>query len=184
MRYFVLVVIPLVMSFFVVDAFAQSSETKPLEMKVEILEKELAELKNLLKQQIEKDVQKEKEIASIKEEVQKKEVLTVSGETPAETEEFYFAKKTAEAEEKKLAPAFRDQYTKPFARRFGRNTYVGGYMDFQFRASEEDSKNGFDQTRFIPFIFSDISDRVKLAAEIEFEHGGISGENDGEIGRA
>ncbi|MEK6559067.1 MAG: hypothetical protein AABZ43_02895 [Planctomycetota bacterium] len=202
MRYFVLVVIPLVMSFFVVDAFAQSSETGALKAKVETLGKELSELKDLLvkqiekeaqkekeiasikeevQQQAEKDVQKDKEIASLKEEVQKKEVLTVSGETPAETEEFYFAKKTAEAEEKKLAPAFRDQYTKPFTRRFGRNTYVGGYMDFQFRASEEDSKNGFDQTRFIPFIFSDISDRVKLAAEIEFEHGGISGENDGEV---
>lgn len=181
MRYFILVVISLAMSSFVVDAFAQSSETKSLETKVETLEKELTELKNLLKQQIEKDVQKEKEIALIKEEVQKKETETDAGKASVESGDLYYAKKSAEFKDKKLAPAFSDQYTKPFARRFGRNTYVGGYMDFQFRASEEDSKNGFDQTRFIPFIFSDISDRVKLASEIEFEHGGISEESDGEV---
>lgn len=54
-------------------------------------------------------------------------------------------------------------------------------MDFQFRQDENgDGSHGFDQTRFIPFIYSDISDRVKLAAEIEFEHGGVGGGRDGE----
>ena len=97
-------------------------------------------------------------------------------------EESYFAKKSAELSEKGLAPAFGGVYTKPFLRRFGRNTYLGGYMDFQFRQNEDgDGDHGFDQTRFIPFIYSDISDRVKLAAELEFEHGGVGGGRDGEV---
>src|SRR3989337_2629927 len=91
---------------------------------------------------------------------------------PPSVEGATFAQKSAEFSEKKLAPAFGGIYTKPFLRRFGRNTYLGGYMDFQFRATEDEGgDNGFDQTRFIPFIYSDISDRVKLASEIEFEHG-------------
>jgi hypothetical protein len=194
MRYYLSAVLLLIMSFFAVDVFAQSSDTEVLKDKVGRLESDLAELKVLLKQQVEKDAQKEKEIASLKEkdaqkekelsslkvEVQKKEAVAVSA--PPSVEETTLAQKSAEFSEKKLAPAFGGVYTKPFLRRFGRNTYVGGYMDFQFRATEDDGgDNGFDQTRFIPFIYSDISDRVKLAAEIEFEHGGISGETDGEV---
>ena len=195
MRYLCLfLVVPLVVFFLMTEVFAQSSETEALKNKVEKLEKDLTELKDLLKQQIEKDIQKEKEIASLKEkdaqkekeiasvreEVQKKEVKVVTEE--ALGEESYFAKKSAEFEKKKLAPAFGGPYTKPFLRRFGRNTYLGGYMDFEFRASEDEGGDqGFDQTRFIPFIYSDVSDRVKVASEIEFEHGGISEENDGEV---
>jgi len=194
MRYYLSAVLLLIISFFAVDVFAQSSDTEVLKDKVERLESDLAELKELLKQQVEKDAQKEKEIASLKEkdaqkekdlsslkvEVQKKEVVAVS-ESPS-VEETTLTQKSAEFSGKKLAPAFGGVYTKPFLRRFGRNTYVGGYMDFQFRATEaEGGDNGFDQTRFIPFIYSDISDRVKLASEIEFEHGGISGETDGEV---
>ena len=195
MRYLsLIIVVSLALTFCINDVFAQSSETEALKSKVEMFEKELKEIKDLLKQQIvkdsqkeseiaslkEKDVQKEKEIASLKEEVKKKE-LAVAPEGAA-GEESYLARKSAELSEKKLAPAFGGVYTKPFLRRFGRNTYLGGYMDFQFRATEDEGgDNGFDQTRFIPFIYSDISDRVKLASEIEFEHGGISGETDGEV---
>ena len=208
MRYLSLfIVVSLALTFCINDVFAQSSETEALKSKVEMFEKELKEIKDLLKQQIvkdsqkereiaslkEKDVQKEKDIASLKEvdikkekdiaslkeEVKKKE-LAVAPEGAA-GEESYFAKKSAELSEKGLAPAFGGVYTKPFLRRFGRNTYLGGYMDFQFRQDEKDSgKQGFDQTRFIPFIYSDISDRVKLAAEIEFEHGGVGGGRTGE----
>ncbi|OHB91640.1 MAG: hypothetical protein A2Z58_01505 [Planctomycetes bacterium RIFCSPHIGHO2_12_42_15] len=193
MRYLSLfIVVSLAITFCINDVFAQSSETEPLKSKVEMLEKELKEIKDLLKQQIVKDelkekeiaslkgkdAQKEKEIASIKEEVKKKE-LKAAALVPGE--ESYFAKKRTEFEEKKLGPAFATPYTKPFLRRFGRNTYLGGYMDFQFRQDENgDGSHGFDQTRFIPFIYSDISDRVKLAAEIEFEHGGVGGGRDGE----
>jgi len=195
MRYLsLIIVVSLALTFCINDVFAQSSETEALKSKVEMFEKELKEIKDLLKQQIvkdsqkeseiaslkEKDVQKEKEIASLKEEVKKKE-LAVAPEGAA-GEESYLARKSAELSEKKLAPAFGGVYTKPFLRRFGRNTYLGGYMDFQFRATEDEGgDNGFDQTRFIPFIYSDISDRVKLAAELEFEHGGLGGGRDGEV---
>ena len=203
-----MVVLFLALLFFVSHAFAESSETEMLRSKVEKMESELSEVKDMLKQQIARDMKKEqeiaelrqndtkkeKEIASLKEEdAQKdKEIASLKKEV-AETQvapaaggevggEAYFAKKYADFEKKKVGPAFSDQYTKPFLRRFGRNTYVGGYMDFEYWASESDSGNhGFDQHRFIPFIYSDISDRVKLAAEIEFEHGGVEGGRDGEV---
>jgi len=192
MRYFIFFVISFAISFLVSDVFAQSPEAETLKSKVETLEKELKEIKDLLKQQIEKDVQKEKEIASLKEEVQKKDVNITAEESPASVkeavvkeatgEESYLARKSAELSEKKLAPAFGGVYTKPFLRRFGRNTYLGGYMDFEFRAPENEADpHGFTQKRFIPFIYSDISDRVKLAAEIEFEYGGVGGGRSGEV---
>ncbi|MEP9410072.1 MAG: hypothetical protein HRF42_01475 [Candidatus Brocadia sp.] len=196
--YLLIVAVTLAVVFPVADTFGQSFETDTLKNKVEMLERELKELKDLLRQQIERDVQKEKEIASLKEEMQKKEVK-VAEEAPQPpsaireyttreeeyhyiTDESYLAKKSAELSEKKLAPAFGGVYTKPFLRRFGRNTYLGGYMDFEFRAPEnEDAAHGFTQKRFIPFIYSDVSDRVKLAAEIEFEFGGVGGGRNGEV---
>ncbi|GJQ23698.1 hypothetical protein BIY37_11770 [Candidatus Brocadia sapporoensis] len=196
MRYASLLAIGFLFVFvFIADSFAQSSETEALKGKVEMLENELKEIKDLLKLQIQKDAQKEKEIASLKEEVQKKEIKVAVEETPAQTttakrsadtegerESTYLTKPGAELAEHKLAPQFGGIYSKPFLRRFGRNTYLGGYMDFQYRASEDSKGNqGFDQTRFIPFIYSDISDRVKLASEIEFEHGGYGGGRNGEV---
>ncbi len=184
MRYWIFfIIVPLFAMFYIANVFAQSPGTEDLKTKVEMLEKELSGIKDSLKQQAEKDIQKDKAIASLKEEVQKKEVRVVSEEVQAPGEEAYFAKKSAEFEKKKLAPAFGGPYTKPFLRRFGRNTYLGGYMDFQFRAADKGNTdgNGFAQQRFIPFIYSDVSDRVKLAAEIEFEHGGVSDENTGEV---
>lgn len=203
-----MVVLFLALVFFISHAFAESSETEMLRSKVEKMESELSEVKDLLKQQISRDMKKEQEIAALRQSDEKKtkeiaslkegdaqkdqEIASlkkevagapVASEAPGEVGgEAYFAKKYADFEKKKVGPAFSDQYSKPFMRRFGRNTYVGGYMDFQFRQDEDDDgHHGFDQTRMIPFIFSDISDRVKFATEIEFEHGGISGENDGEV---
>lgn len=199
MRYLILFVVPLVVSsFFIVNAFAESPETEALKSKVEALERELGEIKNLLMQQVKKDAQKDKDIALLKEEVQKKDVKVATEEVteiPPSVrehagdngyrhiaEESYLAKRANELAEKKLAPSFGGVYTKPFLRRFGRNTYLGGYMDFEFRAPEsETDPHGFTQKRFIPFIYSDISDRVKLAAEIEFEFGGVGGGRSGEV---
>ncbi len=199
MRYFIFFVVPLIiLSVFCLNTFAESPETEALKSKVETLENELREIKALLIQQIEKDAQKDKDIALLREEVQKKDVKVVNGEVvevPPSVrehvgedggrhiaEESYLAKKASELAEKKLAPTFGGVYTKPFLRRFGRNTYLGGYMDFEFRAPEnEDAPHGFTQKRFIPFIYSDISDRVKLAAEIEFEFGGVGGGRSGEV---
>ena len=71
-------------------------------------------------------------------------------------------------------------YGKPFLQ-VG-SAAVGGYIDLEFKADEGGST--FDQHRFVPFIYASVSDRVHVASEIEFEHGGfVSGEEetDGEI---
>ena len=71
-------------------------------------------------------------------------------------------------------------YEKPFLRRAG--ALVGGYIDLEFKAGGNGST--FDQHRFVPFIYAEVSDRVHVGSEIEFEHGGfVSGEEktDGEI---
>lgn len=73
-------------------------------------------------------------------------------------------------------------YDKPYIKRAGRGTFIGGYMDHELFWN--DKKRTFDQHRFIPFIYGEVTDRIHVTAEIEFEHGGLvkgSGESDGEI---
>ena len=68
-------------------------------------------------------------------------------------------------------------YAKPFVA--APKAIVGGYMDIQYRAQQHASiengyggtTNGFDQQRFVPFIYADITEHVKFASEIEIEHG-------------
>jgi len=68
-------------------------------------------------------------------------------------------------------------YAKPFVA--SPKAIVGGYMDIQFRAQSKGSiengyggiTNTFDQQRFVPFIYADITEHVKMAAELEIEHG-------------
>jgi hypothetical protein len=68
-------------------------------------------------------------------------------------------------------------YAKPFVA--APKAIVGGYMDIQYRAQRKGSidggdyggiSNNFDQQRFVPFIYADITEHVKFASEIEFEH--------------
>jgi hypothetical protein len=70
-------------------------------------------------------------------------------------------------------------YAKPFVS--APKAIVGGYMDFQFRSQSKASieagdgrpgvTNNFDQQRFIPFIYADVTEHVKIATELEIEHG-------------
>ena len=69
-------------------------------------------------------------------------------------------------------------YAKPFVS--APKAIVGGYMDIQYRAQRKGSiengyagggSNGFDQQRFVPFFYADITEHVKMAAELEIEHG-------------
>ena len=68
-------------------------------------------------------------------------------------------------------------YAKPFVA--APKAIVGGYMDIQYRSQRKGSiengyggnTNGFDQQRFVPFIYADITEHVKFASEIEIEHG-------------
>jgi len=68
-------------------------------------------------------------------------------------------------------------YAKPFVA--SPKAIVGGYMDIQFRSQSKGSidngyggiSNTYDQQRFVPFIYADITEHVKMAAELEIEHG-------------
>jgi hypothetical protein len=68
-------------------------------------------------------------------------------------------------------------YAKPFVA--APKAIVGGYMDIQYRSQRKSSiengygglNNGFDQQRFVPFIYADITEHVKFASELEIEHG-------------
>ena len=80
----------------------------------------------------------------------------------------------------------RTIYAKPFVR--APKTIVGGYIDFTITDCNGDSQDcdrglDFDQERFVPFFYSQVTDRLSVAAEVEFEHGGTNGNQsgDGEI---
>ncbi len=70
-------------------------------------------------------------------------------------------------------------YAKPFVS--APKAIVGGYMDIQYRSHRNGvmetggfgngTTNGFDQQRFVPFIYADITEHVKFASELEIEHG-------------
>ena len=71
---------------------------------------------------------------------------------------------------------------KPHLRESVHGTSIGGYIDHELFWNDE--KKTFDQHRFIPFIHGEVSDRIHVMAELEFEHGGLvkgSGDSDGEI---
>lgn len=73
-------------------------------------------------------------------------------------------------------------YAKPFVA--APKAIVGGYMDILYQNNRKASidngysritgqgvSSSFDQQRFVPFIYADITEHVKMAAELEIEHG-------------
>ncbi len=140
--------------------YGQGSDAE-LKKKVDQMEKMLMDLKGQLKEQTK---------ATDELKAMKDQISSISAPT-APADDFYWAKKSQDLVNKGLAPVFGNQYGKPFLRRFGRNTYMGGYMDHELEF-DENGNHTFDQHRLIPFIYSDVSDRVKFATEIEIEHGG------------
>ncbi len=69
-------------------------------------------------------------------------------------------------------------YAKPFVS-FPK-AIVGGYMDLQYRMHSNavietggggGTTNGYDQQRFVPFIYADVTEHLKFASELEIEHG-------------
>lgn len=60
-------------------------------------------------------------------------------------------------------------YARPFVN--SPKAIVGGYMDIEYFNRANQGNSFFDLHRLVPFIYGDISDRVKFAAELEFEHG-------------
>src|SRR5256886_761000 len=80
-------------------------------------------------------------------------------------------------------------YAKPFVS--SPKATVGGYMDLQYRLFNSSNSTGvgqpgtgagsstFDQQRFVPFFYADVTDRLKVASELEIEHGIRSKSNTG-----
>jgi hypothetical protein len=68
---------------------------------------------------------------------------------------------------------------KPFMKNFGGGIALGGYIGHELLVGEGFST--FDQHRFIPFIYAEPVEFIHVAAEIEFEHGGLvkSGKSSG-----
>jgi hypothetical protein len=65
-------------------------------------------------------------------------------------------------------------YAKPFLS--APKSTIGGYSDISFNSLsrpnlDNRSRQTFNQQRMVPFIYADITDRVKFATEIEFERG-------------
>jgi hypothetical protein len=64
---------------------------------------------------------------------------------------------------------------------------LGGYADVMYNILsrqnlDNPSRNSFGQQRLVPFIYADITDRIKFATEIEIERGGTnSPQGDGSI---
>ncbi|MGH2569690.1 MAG: hypothetical protein ACRDGR_00600 [bacterium] len=66
-------------------------------------------------------------------------------------------------------------YDKPFFARLGEGAAVGGYVDAQFRWERADGVTDeltFLVERFNLFTYASLSDRVRVASELEFEEGG------------
>lgn len=68
-------------------------------------------------------------------------------------------------------------YAKPFLA--APKATIGGYTDIKFGSVtgptlDNPSRQSFNQERMVPFIYADITDRVKFATEIEMERGGTN----------
>jgi len=68
-------------------------------------------------------------------------------------------------------------YAKPFLS--APKAIVGGYVDVMYnnlsrQNLDNPSRHSFGQQRLVPFIYADITDHIKFAAELEFERGGTN----------
>ncbi len=94
-----------------------------------------------------------------------------AGNAPPE-DEFYIPRMAADFQQSGLPPAFGGVYTKPFLANLGQRTYLGGYINVELESrSGSANHDAFDLAPFVPFIYADVSDRVKVSSELEFDHG-------------
>ena len=64
---------------------------------------------------------------------------------------------------------------KPFIKGVGGRTYFGGYTEVHFRYEREEGiteELTFEPKRFNIFTYTPVSDRLRVASELEFEEGG------------
>jgi hypothetical protein len=74
-------------------------------------------------------------------------------------------------------------YAKPFVS--APKAILGGYVDVGYnnlarQNLDNPSRHTFGQQRLVPFIYADITDHVKFAAELEFERGGTNAPQTGD----
>ncbi len=65
-------------------------------------------------------------------------------------------------------------YDRPYILKLGGNTAVGGYAEMNSNYEQTEGLTegfSFEQRRFNIFLYSSISEKVKLTSELEFEHG-------------
>ncbi|MFT7464106.1 MAG: hypothetical protein ACI9EF_002455 [Pseudohongiellaceae bacterium] len=86
-------------------------------------------------------------------------------------DDFFIPRQAAQFAQSGLPGNMGNIYTKPYLTDLGKNTYIGGYIDLEYRDSRGSASSEFDQHRLVPFLYSDVSERVKVAAEVELEHG-------------
>jgi hypothetical protein len=96
---------------------------------------------------------------------------TDGGDMSEAGDDFFIPRQSAQFEASGRPDNLVNIYTKPFLAELGKNTYIGGYVDLEFRDSRGPTSNEFDQHRLVPFLYADVSERVKVAAEVELEHG-------------
>jgi hypothetical protein len=89
------------------------------------------------------------------------------GQSPEAQEPSGLAERQAEDAKRRAGTV----YSKPFLARFGRGVHLGGYIDLEYIGVESSNDDTFDQHRLVPFLYADISEAIKFAAEIEIEHG-------------
>ena len=66
-------------------------------------------------------------------------------------------------------------YDKPYITQLGRRTSLGGYTEAHFRFEREEGiteEVTFEPKRFNIFTYTPVTDRVRVASELEFEEGG------------
>ena len=64
---------------------------------------------------------------------------------------------------------------KPFIKGIGGRTHFGGYTEVHFRYEREEGiteELTFEPKRFNIFTYTPVSDRLRVASELEFEEGG------------
>ncbi len=86
-------------------------------------------------------------------------------------DEFYIPRAPSEFGPHEGSIRYSNDSNRPFLD-LGGNVYLNGYIDLEFNDPRDDGGNKFfDQHRLVPLIYADVSDRIKVAAEVEIEHG-------------
>ncbi len=173
------------LAFFAQDTTAQSNldevkmELDKLRNRVELLDQENRKLRSEVsfsrqEETPEKQETPAKEETPEEQETPAKEETPEEQETPAKEEAPAEEESPAEIEGQDLSSKSQDKRSNPiYSRmdRFGSGLNIGGYIDSEFWNTEGSTVSTFDQHRFVPFFYADISDNLKMAVELEFDHG-------------